>query len=112
MPPDVELFSCPYLDAEVELSMERREHIAERHPDLLPDYFERMAETLQAPEQVRRSARFGSARLFTRWFDSVKSGKHVVVVVVSEESPQSRHWIITAYIARRLSGGVVEWTKS
>jgi len=31
-------FSCPYLGGEVELSDERERHIAEHHPDLLPDH--------------------------------------------------------------------------
>ncbi len=39
-------FPCPYLQAEVELSEEREGHIAERHPDLLPEHRERVAQTL------------------------------------------------------------------
>lgn len=105
------LFSCPYLDSDVELTDERFRHIVERHPDLLPDHLNQIGETLADPEQVRRSERFGSARLFTRWFEDVRTGKHIVVVVVSETAPE-RHWVITAYIARRLSGGTIEWTKS
>jgi hypothetical protein len=112
MTAEIEIFDCPYLAATVELSAERKAHITERHPDLLPDHFDRIAETLSAPEQVRRSERFGNARLFTRWFDSVRSGKYVVIVVVNEHSSSERHWIITAYIARKLSGGTVEWTKT
>jgi hypothetical protein len=44
-------------------------------------------------------------------FDSVRGGKHVVVVVVSESVPGARHWIITAYIARRLAQGEIEWKR-
>jgi len=85
------------LQAEVELSEERERHIAERHPDLLPVHRDCLAETLADPDQIRRSKRFGSARLFSKWYAEVKGGKHVVVVVLSG-SDGNRHWIITAYI--------------
>jgi hypothetical protein len=104
-------YPCPYLKGEVELTEERERHIAERHPDLLPEHRERIAETLAEPDQVRRSARFGSARLFSRWYTDVRQGKHVVVVVVSELGPSERHWIITAYMARRLAEGEIEWQR-
>ncbi len=105
-------FRCPYLKGEVELTEERERHIAERHPDLLPEHRKEMVETLAAPEQVRRSVRFGNARLFSRWYTDVKRGKHVVVVVVSEPDAMNRHWIITAYLARRLIEGEVEWKRN
>lgn len=105
-------YRCPYLKGHVELTAEREGHIAERHPDLLPEHRDRIAQTLAEPDQVRRSTRFGSARLFARWYTDLRQGKHVVVVVVSELGPDERHWIITAYIARRLAEGDVEWKRS
>jgi hypothetical protein len=105
-------FLCPYLRAEVELTDERERHIAERHPDLLPEHRDRVVETLADPDEVRRSVRFGSARLFSRWYTDLRGGKHVVVVVVSEAMPTERHWVITAYIARKLAEGGTEWTRS
>ena len=104
-------YPCPYLRGEVELTEERQQHIAERHPDLFPHYRDRIAETVCDPDQVRRSLRFGSARLFSRWYTDIRKGKHVVVVVVSELDPTERHWIITAYMARELSEGDVEWKR-
>jgi len=105
-------FSCPYVKGEVELTAERERHIAERYPDLLPEHREQVAETVTDPDQVRRSARFGNARLFSRWYTDVKRGKHVVVVVVSEPDATNRHWIITAYLARKLAEGEPEWKRS
>ena len=105
-------FQCPYLQGEVELTEERERHIAEHHPDLLPENRERMADTLADPDQVRRSLLMGNARLFARWFTDLRGGKNVVVVVVSEPAPGGRHWIITAYIARRLAEGTIEWVRS
>ena len=105
-------FACPYLGIQVELTKEREQHIAERHPDLLPDHRHCMADTLADPDQVRRSTRFASARLFSRWFESLQGGKYVVVVVVSDTDPDDRQWIITAYVARRLAQGEIEWKRS
>lgn len=105
-------FPCPYLKGEVELTEERERHIGERHPDLLPQHRARMAETLSDPDQVRRSARFAGARLFSRWYNDQERGKYVVVVVISQSEPRARHWIITAYLARKLAEGEVEWNRS
>ena len=106
------IFPCDYLNGCVELTEEREQHIEKRHPDLLPEHRSRIAETLADPEQVRRSRRFGNARLFSRWYSDVRKGKHVVVVVVSEAKTNERHWIITAYLARRLAEGNIEWKRS
>jgi hypothetical protein len=105
-------FDCPYLSGEVELTDEREHHIAENHPDLLPEHRECIAQTLGDPDQVRTSLRFKNARLFSRWFDIVRNGKYIVVVVVSERGPIARHWIITAYMARKLAGGEIEWKRN
>ena len=102
-------FGCPYLGARVELSVERERHIALRHPDLLPAHRSHLATTLADPDQIRRSPRFPNAKLFARWYDDLVGGKHVVVVVVTSNR---RHWIVTAYIARRLVEGQNEWARS
>jgi type I restriction enzyme S subunit len=39
------------------------------------------------------------------------SGKHLVVVVVSEVAT-GRHWVITAYFVRKLGPGEVEWKRN
>jgi hypothetical protein len=105
------LFSCPYLGASVELTDEREQHITETHPGTLPEYLEQLSETLAAPDQIRQSERDGSALLFSKWFDTIRTGRHLVVVVVSETEPL-RHWVITVYTARKIVGGNVVWTKS
>jgi len=97
--PDMERMPCPFFGADVELTAERERHIAEYHPDLLPD-------------QVRRSARFDAAKMFSKMYTDLRGGKHVVVVVVSDEAPTRRHWVITAYMARRLVEGEVEWKRA
>jgi hypothetical protein len=50
--------------------------------------------------------------LFSRWYTDEQRGKHLVVVVVSEPDVTKRHWIITAYLTKRLAEGAVEWRRS
>lgn len=108
----MKIFPCPYLNGEVELTDEREAHIKETHPDLLPQYFGEIGETLANPNEIRRSKHMTAARIFYRWFETVRKGKNVAVVVVSEESPTNRHWIITAYVTRQLPKGEPEWRKT
>lgn len=108
---EVRRLTCPHLGCIVELTEERERHIAARHPELLPETQARIAATLAAPDVVRRSARRPSARMFSRRFDDRGTTKHVIVVVVSEMAGD-RHWIVTAYVTRRLTGGIVEWRRS
>jgi len=104
-------FRCPYLKSDVELTLERERHIAGRHPDLLPEYKACISETLLDPDAVRQSPRVMDARMFSKWYNDVKGGKHVVVVVMSGAGAAGRSWIMTAYLARRLAGGEAEWKK-
>ena len=106
------ILSCPYLGGNVELSEERERHIQNRHPDLLPDHRDRIVATVADPDQVRRSSRVGNAVLLTKWFPDLRGGRHVVAVVVDDPGQGSRPWIITAYLARKLAEGEVEWRKS
>jgi hypothetical protein len=103
-------FECPYLDAVVECSDERGRHILERHPELRQRFQELLATALRDPDEIRRSKLFPFARLFSRWYTDIGNGKYVVVVVLSQ--PGGRYWVITAYMARKLSGGTTEWKRN
>jgi hypothetical protein len=61
-------FRCAWLDADVDLTGEREEHIRARHPDLLPAHRDAIREVLADPDVVRRSAREPAALLFSRWY--------------------------------------------
>jgi hypothetical protein len=107
---------CPYLQAEVELSAERIAHISEQHPELPTSHLDRIANTLFDPDQVRIDPRFPHTRLFSRWFDELLEGKILVVAVVTDEPSLAengplRHWVVTAYPARRVTQGVIEWER-
>ena len=104
-------FPCPALDTTVECTAERLRHIAEHHPDLLPAHRDSIAATLADPDTVRASRRMPAARLLTRWFDDLRGGKFVVVIVVLPGSAESRAWLMTAYMARSLAPGDILWTR-
>jgi hypothetical protein len=107
----VKSFSCPYLGGEVELSEEREQHISETHPGMLPEYVEQLSETLADPDVIRSSDRDVTALLFSKWFSTIRTGRFLVVVVVSQ-TEINRHWIITAYTARKITGGTIIWEKN
>ncbi|MEA5518480.1 hypothetical protein [Limnoraphis robusta] len=104
-------FACSYLDVDVELTDEREQHIMQVHPGTIPEYLQQMAETLANPDQIRQSNRDESALLFSKWFDTIRTGRYFVVVTVSQTEPK-RHWVITAYTARKITGGKVLWKKT
>lgn len=103
---------CPYLKSQVELTDERRQHILDKHPDLLPDYLDRITKTVADPDEVRRDRRFPMTRILSRWYDDLKHGKHVAVVIVTDSGEPRRHWLVTAYLCRRVRQGVTEWKRS
>jgi hypothetical protein len=105
----MKLFLCPYLQSEVILTDEREEHITERHPDLLPQYKQCLAETLLKPLHIRCSHRAHNALLFSRWFDDIKQGNYVVVSILKDNAPHIHPWIITAYLSKRLPKGDIVW---
>jgi hypothetical protein len=51
-------FPCPYLGSNVELTDEREHHIANHHPDLLPEHRQYIAEWF-AKQTAERSEHFG-----------------------------------------------------
>ncbi|OQY44148.1 MAG: hypothetical protein B6247_30680, partial [Candidatus Parabeggiatoa sp. nov. 2] len=105
------LFPCPYLQREVILTLEREQHITERHPDLLPQYKQYLAETLLKPLLMRRSRRANNALLFSRWFDEIRRGHYVVISVITDTVPNIHPWIITAHLSRRMSKGDIIWQR-
>ena len=99
-----QFFPCSYLNSHVELTEEREQHITETHPKTLPDYLSQLIETIGNPDQVRQSNLDSSALLFSKWFNSIRSGRYFIVVIITDALVQ-RHWIITAYTARKLARG-------
>jgi hypothetical protein len=99
------------LGGEVEWTEEREQHIGERHPELLPAHRARIEQTVADPDEVRYDADYPSTRLFFRWYDDLLEGKNLVVAIVSAEGTEVRHWIVTAFVARRPPRGDLEWKR-
>jgi hypothetical protein len=89
------------------LTDERESHIQSQHSDLLPGFRALLLDTIAQPEAVYVSARDPEALLLTRWFDHLLGGKHIVVIVTRDAG--SRHWVVTAFLARRLPKGLTRW---
>ena len=93
-------FACPLLGGE--LTPERERHIQDRHPELRVILWQRLRETLQAPDAVRSSTRRPQALEFVRWYPVFPRRKWVVVVVISDrQGAENRHWIVTAYVTNK-----------
>ena len=91
---------------------ERVLHIGHRHTDILSDVQSFISSTLEHPDEVRLSVKDSDVRLFVRWFPQLRNGKYVIAVVRTTEIPELRHWIVTGYIARRRTGGIIEWQRA
>ena len=64
--------------------------------------------TLLDPDEIRRDDEYPTTRLICRWFEDLKGGK---LLVVSDNEPSVRHWIVTAFITRKPAKGKIEWTR-
>jgi hypothetical protein len=106
-----ERFPCPYLDAWVELTEERRIHIQSKHAEVLPERLEWLVQALLDPEMVVRSRMRDDARLFLREYHPRGGARYMVVVVVTA-SESARSWIVTAYLARNAPKGTIEWRRT
>lgn len=109
-------FSCPFLQAEVELTAERVAHIKRQHPEVADEIPNLIEQTIADPDEVRGDRRFPSTRLFSRWLDDLLRGKILVVAVVtdhpdSDAAGPGRHWVVTAYPTRRITQGDVLWVR-
>jgi hypothetical protein len=104
--------ACPRLMCVVELSEERRRHIAERHPDLLPTHEQLVRQTVLDPDMIRWTPRRPELRKLSRCYPVDLDGRHVVVVLIDHRAESGRIWIVTAYGTRRLNEECIEWRRS
>ena len=77
----------------------------------MPEHGRRIAETVAEPDEVRTDADYPNTRLFLRWYDDLRGGKYVAVAVVSDQPSAARHWIVTAFLARKPPKGDIEWKR-
>ena len=84
----------------VELTIERKEHILSRHPDL-NSYFKLIKDVLLKPDKLKISSSDSKVLLFYKFFDNILDGKYIAVSVKINE----RSFILTAYLTSRILSG-------
>ncbi|MFN0145918.1 MAG: hypothetical protein ACKVT1_05360 [Dehalococcoidia bacterium] len=106
---------CPFLGGLVEFNDERREHIESVHPREARDVFDELASVVCDPDVVFETPRQGEHALARA---QENHASHFVVAIVvtedvrSSERVHARHWVVTAYISRRLPRWRILWRRS
>lgn len=84
----------------VELTLERKQHILEEHPEL-KDHFDKLEQVLLKPEEIRISRTDANVLLFYRYFVKIKSGIYITVVAKFND----RNFILTAHMTDKIKMG-------
>jgi hypothetical protein len=106
---------CPFLGGMVELNDERRQHIENVHPREAQAVLAEIESVVRDPDVVFETPRQGEHALVRALRDQPT---HAVVAIVvteavrSSDRMQERHWVVTAYIARRLPRWRVQWRRT
>lgn len=92
------------LGKEIELTEERKHHILTFHPDLVP-HFDKFPEVFLSPDKVRVSVTDPKVLLFYKNFATIGLDKYLCIPV----KKNSRWFILTAYLTKRLVGKDYEY---
>ena len=95
-----------YLGETIYLSAEVYKIILAKHREV-HGFFDRVGETLQSPDMVRKSVSDARARLYYRFYADVLEGKFVAVVVKRAD----RNFISTVYATDKIKEGEIIWQK-
>lgn len=88
------------LGKDIELTLERKDHILLYHPDLKP-YLSYLKDVLLKPDDIRISKSDPGVLLFYKYFANIMDGKYIAVTVKT-----NRRWfILTAYLTKRKLSG-------
>ena len=90
-----------YEDRDIRLTEERLEHI-ERRPEMVSQ-IDRIRETLEHPDEVRRSDQDGTVHLYHRRYETTPVTEKILLVVVKMEIDNP--FVITAFFTDRLKSG-------
>jgi len=73
--------------------------MAERHPDLLPAHMDELSRTIAEPDTIIPAGH--DRHVFVRRAGTIRGGRYVVAVIVTDATMPARHWIVTAHLSRR-----------
>lgn len=82
----------------IELTIERKKHILERHPET-ENHFNKIASTLIRPDEIRIDSRDSKVLLFYKYFSKIE--KYIVVVIKTNK----RNFLLTFYSTYRIKTG-------
>jgi hypothetical protein len=92
---------------DVRLTVERQAHILQ-HSEMA-GMEEAIAETLEAPKEVRLSCSDMSIRLFYQYYENTTVGTKWLCVVVKYLAADA--FVVTAYLTDKLKAGDILWPK-
>lgn len=84
----------------VELTLERKKHIIEYHPDV-ERHFAKIQEVLDSPDEIRKSKHDSKVLLFYKYFVNLKAGKYLAVVIKINK----RNFVLTCYLTDKIKTG-------
>lgn len=88
------------LSKEIELTLERKQHILLYHPDLKP-YLKFIKDVLMQPDDIRKSKSDQHVLLFYKFFANIKDGIYIMVAVKTN----GRWFVLTSYLTRHMISG-------
>ena len=91
----------------VRLTVERQAHILQ-HPEMA-GLEEAIADTLEAPKEVRLSRSDTAIRLFYQYYENTPVGAKWLCVVVKYLAADA--FVVTAYLTDKLKAGDILWPK-
>jgi hypothetical protein len=94
-----------YQGRTVRLTRERREHILE-HPEMAAQ-FERLVETITAPETVIATAADETVHVYHRYYETTPVTSKFLQVAVKLLADDA--FVLTAFFSRREKKGVLVW---
>ena len=96
-----------YRGHQVELTMERWQHIVTEHPEM-KGFQKKLPEILSEPDLVKRSKKDKEVLLYYRYYADILGGKYLLVAA----KIQRRSFVLTCYITDRIKEGDVIWQKN
>lgn len=88
----------------IRLTDERWKHVVNRHPEI-KSYIEKVKTTIKDPEILVSNPYHPYEKYYHHFFPRLKN----YIIVILE---QQKGFIITAYIARKIKKGKIEWKKN
>lgn len=88
---------------QIRLTEERWQHMIERHPEI-KNHLSKIQTTIQNPDVIIANHYNRNERYYHKYFKSLKN--YLIVII-----EYRKHFIITAFIARKIKKGEILWKR-